>query len=92
MLQEYVDRINIHSAKDINNFNLEITYRVFNGGECRIRTRETAHRGLHNFEFCKACFHFHRGMPAGLGINARETVDSIQKNFIKGYKNDKLKL
>lgn len=32
VLQEYVDRIVINPSKDINNFDVEITYRVFNGG------------------------------------------------------------
>lgn len=32
VLQEYVDRIVIQPSKDINRFETEITYRVFNGG------------------------------------------------------------
>lgn len=32
VLQEYVDRIVIKPSKDINSFDTEITYRVFNGG------------------------------------------------------------
>ncbi|MFA5880576.1 MAG: recombinase family protein [Eubacteriales bacterium] len=32
ILQEYVDRIIIQPSRDINNFDVEVTYRVFNGG------------------------------------------------------------
>ncbi|MEI7028421.1 hypothetical protein, partial [Paenibacillus sp. y28] len=40
VLQEYVHRIVIQPSKDINNFEVEITYRVFsNGGEpCLCKT------------------------------------------------------
>ncbi|NEZ44642.1 recombinase family protein [Paenibacillus alvei] len=38
VLQEYVERITIQPSKDINSYNVDITYRVFNGGGEGIRT------------------------------------------------------
>ncbi|MNW13330.1 hypothetical protein D3C71_2112660 [compost metagenome] len=32
VLQEYVDRVDIQPSKDINRFDVEITYRVFTNG------------------------------------------------------------
>ncbi|MCY9529140.1 recombinase family protein [Paenibacillus alvei] len=38
VLQEYVERITIQPSKDINSYNVDITYRVFSGGGEGIRT------------------------------------------------------
>lgn len=49
VLQEYVDRVVIQPSKDINRFDVEITYRVFsNGGEgSRTPVRRQRHIGIY---------------------------------------------
>lgn len=46
VLQEYVDQIVIQPSKDINNFDAEITYRVFSGGAelTLLKTLQTSYR------------------------------------------------
>jgi len=49
VLQEYVDRVVIHPSKDINSYDVEITYRVFSNGGEGIRTpvRRSRHTGFY---------------------------------------------
>ncbi len=62
VLQEYVDRIVIQPSKDINNFDAEITYRVFNGGAEGSRTpvRKQRHIGFYG---CSDRFDVTLGTP-----------------------------